>query len=85
MPANSISEHNYSSFREYINKNKGEPVCSFPNLEKDATLIIPLPQTGLDYRHISNFVKNSPPEVQNALWKKVVYHLETNLENNKTC
>jgi len=87
---NNISRHDYTKFKERINRNQGELACDFRNLENDATLVIPLPEknaTGkeLDYRHLTSFIQNAPITTQQTLWKAVAQQLETNLENNKSC
>src|SRR6185369_2025777 len=61
-----INSHSYGSFQSHINENSDKLVCSFPNLEKDAMLVIPIP-SGLDYRHIKSFIDSAPSAVQKAL------------------
>ncbi|CAG8594901.1 2970_t:CDS:1, partial [Scutellospora calospora] len=70
----------YSSFEEYINKNDKSYVCSFSSLGKDATLIIPVPQEGLNYKNLSNITKNASKEQQIKFWKEVVNKLAEGLE-----
>jgi len=47
-------------------------VCAFPNLGKDATLISPLPQSGINdatYSHLTSFLRTAPPEQITQFWK----------------
>ena len=47
-------------------------VCAFPNLGKDATLISPLPQSGINeasYSHLASFLRNAPQEQITQFWK----------------
>ena len=47
-------------------------ICSFPNLGRDATLISPIPQRGINavaYSHLSSFVRNAPTEQIAEFWK----------------
>mmetsp|Transcript_6201 Transcript_6201/g.9673 ORF Transcript_6201/g.9673 Transcript_6201/m.9673 type:complete len:417 (+) Transcript_6201:148-1398(+) len=47
-------------------------VCAFPNLGKDATLISPLPQSGINdatYSHLASFIRNAPQEQVTQFWK----------------
>lgn len=47
-------------------------VCAFPNLGKDATLISPLPQSGINdatYSHLASFIRKAPQEQVTQFWK----------------
>jgi len=47
-------------------------VCAFPNLGNDATLISPLPQSGINeasYSHLASFIRNAPQEQITQFWK----------------
>mmetsp|Transcript_18181 Transcript_18181/g.29808 ORF Transcript_18181/g.29808 Transcript_18181/m.29808 type:complete len:415 (+) Transcript_18181:113-1357(+) len=47
-------------------------VCAFPNLGRDATLISPLPQSGINeatYSHLASFIRNAPQEQISQFWK----------------
>lgn len=47
-----------------------EPVVTFPNLGKDATLIVPCPQNEKScYTHIGNFVRKADENQIDAFWK----------------
>ena len=72
------------AFEEYFNsescsssENDGgsDPirVCAFPNLGKDATLISPLPQIGINdatYSHLASFIRNAPKEQVAQFWRQ---------------
>ena len=72
------------AFEEYFtsqlcsNENDGgssgpiATVCAFPNLGRDASLISPLPLSGINeatYSHLTSFIRNAPPEQINQFWK----------------
>jgi hypothetical protein len=54
----------YSDFQEHFDKSHDSNVCSFKNLGKDATLIVPIPRRDKDYKNISEFTKNASDEQQ---------------------
>ncbi len=50
----------------------GKKVVVFPNLGKDATLIVPCPQEDHEhYSHLANFVRNAPIQQIDEYWKVV--------------
>ena len=64
---------NASSFsRQFAAADPGASVIVFPNLGRDATMIVPRPITGNDpYTHLIDFLNNAPmPQVQ-ELWSCV--------------
>ena len=52
-------EQNYSSFEDKLNRLCRFYVISFKNLSGDSTLIIPCPDDGKNYAHLSLFNKNA--------------------------
>lgn len=60
---------NTRAYRSYFNK---EPVVDFPNLGKNATLVVPCPVDKDDcYTHLGRFTTSAPENQQLALWKRV--------------
>lgn len=50
----------------------GEAVIAFPNLGRDAFLVVPRPQAALDaYGHLAVFTRQAPISQQHALWQRV--------------
>jgi hypothetical protein len=48
----------------------GKPVVGFGNLGGDAYLVVPCPLgTQTCYAHLAAFVRNAPPDQQDALWR----------------
>lgn len=59
-----------SDFKSYF--NPGESVVAFPNLGKNAQLIVPIEMNNRDdYAHIANFVRNATKPQICAFWKRV--------------
>lgn len=73
---------NYSSFMEHFRRHKN--VCSFTNLGRDATLVVPIPQPGLDFKNLSHFTKNATLETQYHLWARVARELSLGLKNGSS-
>jgi len=77
----------FASFAKYFkgDANIGQHVHSFPNLGKDAILIIPHLTTKpdgsahYDYKNISQFTKNAPDQQQQELWQEVAKKLSEEL------
>ncbi|KAF0497381.1 toll/interleukin-1 receptor domain-containing protein [Gigaspora margarita] len=76
----SYIKQDYSSFKKKITKCLNKDVCSFANLGKDATLIVPMPCHNLDYKNLSNFTMNAPKEQQINFWQEVANKLTESLE-----
>lgn len=63
------------SFRNQFDRQK--PVVSFPNLGKNALLVVPTPIGALScYGHLANFVRKAPEEQKIAFWKTVGMELD---------
>lgn len=62
---------NITAFKEYINKSKNKYVVSFPNLNGDTLLVVPIPREGKNFATIKDFVDNAPIIQQKIFWKEV--------------
>lgn len=59
-----------NTFQSYFREDK--PVVSFPNLGRDAQLVVPCPASKHSvYTHIGNFVRNAPEDQIQSFWKQV--------------
>ncbi|CAI2187946.1 8172_t:CDS:2 [Funneliformis geosporum] len=47
LPALESDKQDYSDFKTYIDNSSNQYVCNFPNLGRDATLVIPIPVKGV--------------------------------------
>lgn len=56
-----------AAFSDYFKRDA--PVVSFPNLGKDAQLIVPCPSTGKSFAHIAAFVRTADEKQIDAFWK----------------
>jgi len=77
---NNITQ-NYSEFQEYIDMNFDCKVASFLSLNKNATLIIPIPKQQVNYKNLKEFVANASLEQWEELWQKVGEKMEESLLN----
>lgn len=62
---------NFYEFQEYIAKSKNKHVVSFPNLNGDTMLIVPMPVPGKNYATLKDFIDNAPQIQQQEFWKRV--------------
>ncbi|MDC8004943.1 hypothetical protein POV27_12850 [Aureisphaera galaxeae] len=70
------------AFRAHF-KN-GSMTVVFPNLRKDAILIVPTPMGETEsYSHIGNFVRRAPKEQVDHFWKTVGETYEENIGQNR--
>lgn len=68
----SVFEKLKPNTRAYRNYFTTEPVVDFPNLGKNATLIVPCPiAADTAYTHLGRFSGQAPTDQQLALWKRV--------------
>jgi hypothetical protein len=60
-------------FQDYYEPGNGDQgVVVFPNLGKDAELVVPSPlDSTADYADLANFLRNAPESQQVALWRVV--------------
>jgi hypothetical protein len=69
-----------NAFAEHFGDAATDGVVSFPNLGKDAILIVPCPTGPLStYRHIAAFVRKAPEPQKHALWALVGKRMEQRL------
>jgi hypothetical protein len=60
------------AFAEHFRGAAGEDVVEFPNLGKDAIMVVPCPSGPLSaYGHIGAFVRQAPERQRHALWAAV--------------
>ena len=62
----------YTPFQKHINKAENKYVTSFPNLNGDTILVVPIPRKNKDFAHLKNFIDNASAKQQHELWKEVV-------------
>ena len=68
-----------SDFEEYFQSAESE-VVTFPNLGKDALLIVPCPVTNIpNSTYLADFVREAPISQQHLLWKTVGSSLQHKL------
>eukprot|EP00339_Tiarina_fusa_P027892 CAMPEP_0117046704 /NCGR_PEP_ID=MMETSP0472-20121206/32287_1 /TAXON_ID=693140 ORGANISM="Tiarina fusus, Strain LIS" /NCGR_SAMPLE_ID=MMETSP0472 /ASSEMBLY_ACC=CAM_ASM_000603 /LENGTH=143 /DNA_ID=CAMNT_0004759145 /DNA_START=95 /DNA_END=523 /DNA_ORIENTATION=+ len=75
---------NKKPFLSHIQDGPLNGVVSFPNLGKDATLIVPCQNEGQNiqsYGHLLTFLRQVPAEQKDNLWKLVGDELENRLES----
>lgn len=61
-----------SAFAEHFKANTSRDVVEFPNLGRDAILIVPCPKAAPSaYGHLAAFVRNAPETQKHALWECV--------------
>lgn len=71
---------NSRNFERYFETDKS--VVAFPNLGKDAQLIVPTPQSNHQYyAHLANFVRNAPDSQIDDFWRTVGAELQHHLGN----
>jgi hypothetical protein len=60
------------AFAEHFRSAEAEAVVEFPNLGKDALMVVPCPSGPVSaYGHIGAFVRQAPEAQRHALWKLV--------------
>ncbi len=60
---------NPTAFKDYYRDDKR--VATFPNLGRNALMVVPVPEGDLDYAHLGRFVRNAPQIQLDAFWKEV--------------
>jgi len=61
-----------ATFSKYFQSHTVDDVAVFPNLGKDAIMVVPCPITkDSAYAHIAEFLRNSPEQQRDLLWKAV--------------
>jgi hypothetical protein len=65
------SDPDPDAFHEHF-RGRSEPVLTFPNLGKDALMVVPRPVGPASmYAHLAAFVRNAPESQRDALWQTV--------------
>jgi len=63
---------NADAFAEHISGAAQDGVVEFPNLGKDAIMVVPCPSGSLSaYSHLGAFVRQAPERQRHALWQLV--------------
>jgi hypothetical protein len=63
---------NPAQFQEFLDRSNVEDVAVFPNLGKDAILIVPTPKKEQNiYAHIASFIRQAGEDQKHAFWQKV--------------
>jgi len=68
-----ITDPDPNAFADYFKSNHvRDDVVTFPNLGKDAILVVPLPtRPASEYGHLSAFLRNAPESQKDSLWRTV--------------
>ena len=74
---------NNKDFQEYIKNSKNKYVVAFPNINKDAMLVIPMPVQGKNYATLRDFIDNAPMIQQQEFWKKVAEVAKKYMDKNE--
>jgi len=75
-----LTEPDALAFARQFRKAGEEDVISFPNLGRDAILVVPCPRGPLlAYGHLAAFVREAPDAQRNALWQCVGKVMEQRL------
>lgn len=74
------------SFRQYFESaSQSEEVIAFPNLRKDALLVVPCPTAKISmYSHMASFIREAPESQKQALWKTLGKVLDQRLNQHST-
>lgn len=66
------TESDAEAFAEHFRTATADDVVAFPNLGKDAILIVPCPSGPFSaYGHLAAFIRHAPEPQRHALWKLV--------------
>ena len=72
-------EPDHTDFNKYF-ESATEEVITFPNLGKDALLVVPCPITDIpESTHLADFVREAPTSQQHLLWQTVGRSLQQRL------
>lgn len=67
-------------FREHFARANSALISTFPNLGKNATLVVPIPRQGpLAYPHLAAFLRRAAIDQQLALWQAVAAALQARI------
>jgi len=72
-----------NAFAEHFGSASAEGVVAFPNLGKDAIMIVPCPGKPLGaYSHLGAFVRHAPEPQRLALWRQVGMSMQNRLNGH---
>jgi Family of unknown function (DUF6940) len=75
-----------SAFAEHFRAGGEGGVVEFPNLGKDAIMVVPCPNGPISaYGHIEAFVRQAPEPQRHALWKLVGAAMQRRLGTKPVC
>ena len=70
-----------NAFGEHFSRGSERGVVEFPNLGKDAIMVVPCPIGPIsDYGHIGAFVRHAPEVQRHSLWKSVGAAMQRRLD-----
>lgn len=71
-----------SAFSSYFRTHAKDDIAVFPNLGKDAVMVVPCPLTSTSgYAHLAAFLQSAPETQQHALWCSVATAMNERLGN----
>ena len=74
------SQPDPDAFAQHFGRSTSKDVVSFPNLNNDATLVVPCPLGPLSaYGHLAAFFRHAPDTQKHSLWKLVGRLMERQL------
>lgn len=74
-------EPDHTAFADHFDQSDGGIVV-FPNLGRDATLIVPCPRAeSIAYGHLARFVRAAPDSQRQQLWKSVAQAMKDRLSD----
>jgi hypothetical protein len=77
------SRPDVEAFGEHFRKPGKESVVAFPNLGRDAIMVVPKPIGPLEaYGHLGAFVRKAPESQQEALWQLVGESMQQRISSN---
>jgi len=72
-------------FRSHFSASPMEPVLTFPNLGRDAVLVVPTPMSDEEhYTHLARFIRGAPREQVDAFWRSVGHAMDARISRKPT-
>ena len=72
-----------SPFAKHFETNRDSTVLTFPNLGRDAILVVPCPASEWrDYTHLGQFIQCAPEAQIDLLWKSVGEAMKSRISSN---
>lgn len=76
-PALARVQADQQAFRAHFAQAQGKRVVTFPNLGRNATLVVPTPRQGpFAYPHLAAFLRRAAVDQQLALWQQVAQAMQ---------